>query len=56
MKKTILTILVLLGLVWCLSEPVDGNLDLGWLIGEIAGFAVVFICGFALKKYYPENE
>ena len=55
MKKTILTIAVLLALVWCLGEPVDGNLDNGWLIGELIGFAVIFICGRALKKYYPEK-
>ena len=55
MKKAILTIMVLLALVWCMGEPVDGNLDLGWFIGELIGFAVIFFCGRKLSKYYPED-
>lgn len=51
MKKAILTIVLLLAFVWCICPPVDDNLDWGWLLGEAIGFAVLFFCGHALKKY-----
>lgn len=54
MKKAILTAGLLLSLLWCLGEPADGRIDAGWLIGEIIGFAVMFICGRLLWKNYPE--
>ena len=54
MKKAILTIVLLLALIWCLCPPIDDNLDFSWLIGEIVGLAIVFICGHLLNKYYPE--
>ena len=54
MKKAILTTFILLALLWCLGEPIDGNLDLGWCAGELLGFAVIYLCGRALSKLYPE--
>ena len=55
MRKAILTIFVLIAILWCMSEPVDGKLDWGWFIGELIGFAVIFFCGRGLRKYYPKD-
>ena len=55
MKKAILTAVLLLALLWCMGEPADGELDFGWVAGELAGFATILLCARGLRRYYHEK-